>query len=241
MHTSEQINEIAAALAKAQLQIRGAKKDSDNPFYKSTYADLASVREACAAQLASNGIAVVQSPATNEDGSVAVTTTLMHVSGQWIRGTVSAKPKDDGPQAMGSVVTYLRRYSLAAFAGVAPEDDDGNAAEGRHTPGVVMAVTAPKVDKTGPLVIASVVKKETKRKNFFRWEVALSDGRKAAFVNNDQMAALCEQLAQDGSEVAVVIERGDYGPELVEVVRVKPIQDAPPPPTNGAADQSMPF
>jgi hypothetical protein len=100
-----------------------------------------------------------------------------------------------------------------------------------------MRVDAPKVDKTGPLTIASVVKKETKRKNFFRWEVRLSDGRKAAFVNNDQMAALCESLAQSGAAVDVVIERGDYGPELVEVVVVKPPEVA----TNGAADQGMPF
>jgi hypothetical protein len=127
---SEQINEIAAALAKAQGQIKNAKKDSANPFFKSTYADLAAVAEACRPQLAANGIAVVQAPSASEDGRVSVETMLLHSSGQWMSETVSVKPKDDGAQALGSVITYLRRYSLAAFAGVAPEDDDGNAAVG---------------------------------------------------------------------------------------------------------------
>lgn len=131
MRHSEQINEIAAALAKAQGLIKGAKKDSDNPFFKSKYADLAAVSDACRSQLSNAGIAVVQSPSVTEDGRVSVETMLVHASGQWMSETLSVKPKDDGPQALGSVITYLRRYALAAFAGVAPEDDDAEAAEGR--------------------------------------------------------------------------------------------------------------
>jgi hypothetical protein len=128
---SEQINEIGAALAKAQRVMKGAKKDSANPFFKSKYADLASVADACLDQLNDNAIAVVQSPSTLDDGRVSVETMLVHASGQWMSETLTGKPKDDGPQALGSVITYLRRYALAAFAGVAPEDDDGEAAEGR--------------------------------------------------------------------------------------------------------------
>lgn len=131
MKHSEAINEIGAALAKAQKVMKGAKKDSANPFFKSKYADLASVSDACRDALSDNGIAVVQSPSTCEDGRVNVETMLVHASGQWISETLSVKPKDDGAQAMGSVITYLRRYALAAFAGVAPEDDDAEAAEGR--------------------------------------------------------------------------------------------------------------
>jgi hypothetical protein len=241
MTTSDQINEIAGALAKAQHAIKGAKKDSANPFFKSSYADLASVVDACREPLAVNGIAVVQAPAVAmEDGRVSVTTMLVHSSGQWMKETLSVKPKDDGPQAMGSVITYLRRYSLAAFAGVAPEDDDGNAAEGRK-PGTVQneVMRVEGKPSKGPLTVASVIKKETKRKNFFRWEVEFSDGRKAAFVNNDRMAALCESLAQDGREVDVVIERGEYGPELIEVVPVKQIESAAPVPA--MAGQEQPF
>jgi len=129
---STEINEIGASLALAQLQMKGAKKDAANPFFKSKYADLASVSAACMDALNESGIAVVQAPSTNGDGSVSVETMLLHKSGQWMSETVTGKPKDDGPQALGSVITYLRRYALAAFAGVAPEDDDAEAAEGRE-------------------------------------------------------------------------------------------------------------
>lgn len=131
MKHSEQINEIGAALAKAQKVMKGAKKDSANPFFKSKYADLASVADACRDALADNGIAVVQPPSAGDDGRVSVETMLVHSSGQWMSETLTVKPKDDGPQALGSVITYLRRYALAAFAGVAPEDDDAESAEGR--------------------------------------------------------------------------------------------------------------
>lgn len=131
MKHSEQINEIGAALATAQRQMKGAKKDSANPFFKSKYADLASVSAACMDALNDMGIAVVQAPSSGLDGSVSVETMLLHESGQWMSETVSGKAKDDGPQALGSLITYLRRYALAAFAGVAPEDDDAEAAEAR--------------------------------------------------------------------------------------------------------------
>ena len=131
MTHSDSIKDLAAALAKAQLTMKNAKKDSANPFFKSKYADLAAVSEACREQLATNGIAVVQTPCNGENGTVGVTTILMHASGQWIEDTVRAVPKDTGAQAMGSVITYLRRYALASFVGVASEDDDAEAGEGR--------------------------------------------------------------------------------------------------------------
>lgn len=131
MKTSDQINELAAALAKAQGQMAGAAKDCTNPHFKSRYADLASVWDACRQPLADNGLAVIQGVAT-ELNRVTVTTRLAHASGQWIESAAAADARDAGPQSIGSVVTYLRRYSLAAMVGVAPEDDDGN--EGQTPP-----------------------------------------------------------------------------------------------------------
>lgn len=128
MRTSENIADLAAALAKAQGQIHGAVKDSANPFFKSKYADLASVWEACRVPLSENGLAVIQLPST-EGNVVKLTTRMVHASGQWVEGDVSATAKDEGPQAIGSTVTYLRRYSLQSITGVAPEDDDGNAGQ----------------------------------------------------------------------------------------------------------------
>jgi hypothetical protein len=130
MTTSEQINELSAALAKAQGAVEGAAKSSANPFFKSKYADLASVWEACRKPLADNGLAVVQSPEA-DNIRVTVTTRLLHSSGQWLEGVVGTEAKDASPQAIGSAITYLRRYALQSFVGVAPEDDDAEAAQGR--------------------------------------------------------------------------------------------------------------
>jgi hypothetical protein len=135
MTTSEQIGELAAALAKAQAEMEGASKDSANPFFKRKYADLSSVRAACVPYLSKHGLAVVQSPSitiTTEFGAgVTVETRLLHASGQWMAGTLSCQVKDASPQSVGSAITYLRRYALQSFAGVAPEDDDGEAAQNR--------------------------------------------------------------------------------------------------------------
>lgn len=132
MNTSEQINELAAALAKAQAQIQPAKKENVNPAFKSKYADLASVWDACREPLTANGLAVVQMPTDcAEAGRVALVTTLLHSSGQWISSMVSTRIVKDDPQGVGSALTYLRRYALSAMVGVAPDDDDGNAASQR--------------------------------------------------------------------------------------------------------------
>lgn len=127
---SEQINELAAALSKAQAGITGALKDSANPFFKSKYADLASCWDACRKQLTDNGLSVIQTTEV-QDGHVVVVTTLAHASGQWMRGVLPVKAKDDGAQAQGSGITYARRYALAAIVGLAQIDDDAEAAQGR--------------------------------------------------------------------------------------------------------------
>ena len=131
---SEQINELATALAKAQSEITGAKKDANNPFFKSKYADLSSVWEACRDALTKNGLCVSQMVEQNEHGDV-LCTMLIHSSGQWLSSTMPIKSKLEARgsnelQALGSALTYLRRFSLAAIVGVAPaeEDDDGNGA-----------------------------------------------------------------------------------------------------------------
>jgi hypothetical protein len=134
-------------MSAAQSEIEGAIKDSANPFFKSKYADLASVWEACRKALTKNGIAVVQSPSA-DGAKVSVTTLLCHESGEWVSGVLTATAKDDSPQSLGSCVTYLRRYGLAALAGVAPEDDDGEAAQGRYSPAPrAPALDIPKVPK----------------------------------------------------------------------------------------------
>lgn len=130
---SSEINELAAALAKAQLKISGAAKDSTNPHFKSSYADLASVWEACHTALNENGIAIVQTLDTagqTDPPTLFLYTPLLHSSGQWISSEYRVQPMQNTPQGVGSALTYARRYSLMAIAGVAAydDDDDGNAA-----------------------------------------------------------------------------------------------------------------
>ncbi len=124
MKHSEQLDKIAPALAKAQAEMVGAKKLSNNPFFKSKYADLTSIWIACKEALHSNNLSVIQSPVSSE-GRIGVGTMLLHSSGQFVQDefTLGVKKEND-PQADGSSITYARRYSLAAFVGVCPEDDD---------------------------------------------------------------------------------------------------------------------
>jgi hypothetical protein len=130
---TEERKELATALSKAQAEIDAAPKSEANPFFKSSYADLATVRSAIREAFGKHGLSVVQIPHTG-DGTVSVTTILMHASGQFIEGTLTLRPTKNDPQGVGSAITYARRYSLMAFAGVAPDDDDGNAASGHTEP-----------------------------------------------------------------------------------------------------------
>lgn len=126
METSQTIAKLSAALAKAQGEIRGATKDSTNPHFRSKYADLASVRDAIQEPLSKAGISYVQSL---EGGPEVLTiTTLLSCGDEWIKSSFSIKPVKADPQGLGSAATYGRRYALMAAVGVAPEDDDGNAA-----------------------------------------------------------------------------------------------------------------
>ncbi|HEX5508451.1 MAG TPA: ERF family protein [Pseudolabrys sp.] len=127
MNQSEQINELAAALAKAQGGMKNAAMNRTNPHFKSSYADLASVLDAIRVPLSSAGLSVVQTMQSSERGMV-LRTTLMHASGQYI-STEYPLPVTQKPHEMGSALTYARRYSLAALVcNSSDEDDDGNAA-----------------------------------------------------------------------------------------------------------------
>lgn len=127
MEKSESIKELATALAKAQSEVGNAKKDSNNPFFNSKYADLATVMDVIKPVFTKHGLSFVQMPGHDGD-MLTVTTMLLHSSGEYISQVAKVRPVKPDPQAAGSAITYLRRYALAAFAGIAQEDDDGNGA-----------------------------------------------------------------------------------------------------------------
>lgn len=126
---------IATALVKAQKEFAPALKDSNNPFFKTKYADLSTCVKAVIDALNNNGIALVQKCHPCDDG-VSVETIFMHESGELLDcGILHVPAAKNDPQGYGSALTYARRYSLMAACGIAPEDDDGNAAsKGRPAP-----------------------------------------------------------------------------------------------------------
>ena len=127
MNQSETIASLAGALCKAQAELENVIKDAKNPHFRSDYATLAAIRDAVFPVFTKHGLSIVQMVGFS-DGVVTVETQLMHSSGEWLRNTAgSPAPKQD-PQGVGSACTYLRRYSLAALAGIAQEDDDGSSA-----------------------------------------------------------------------------------------------------------------
>lgn len=143
MSRSDQIGKLSAALARAQGAIEHAAKSSKNPHVNSRYADLASVMDACIPHLSANELAVVQ-VASAAGNQATVETILSHTSGEWVASALTLTAyegvKDKGilpsdkPQAIGSAITYARRYGLAALVGVSADDDDGNLASGRGQP-----------------------------------------------------------------------------------------------------------
>lgn len=131
MTHSETIAAIAAALSTAQGELSHALKDTMGQIgqQKTKYADLASCWDAAREPLSRNGLAVVQMPSA--DGpKVTVTTMLVHKSGEWFKNSIQMTSAQNTPQAIGSCITYGRRYSFCSVVGISPEDDDGAAASG---------------------------------------------------------------------------------------------------------------
>ena len=130
MNQSESIANLAKALSIVQGKLTYAKKDSKNPFFKSNYADLESVWDACRDLLASNGLSVSQFPGSycEIDKSMSLTTVLLHESGEYISQEMTLPVAKPDPHGCTAAVTYMRRVSLAAVTGVVQADDDGNTA-----------------------------------------------------------------------------------------------------------------
>lgn len=153
------IANLAGALALAQGEMGAAIKDRKNPAFGQQYATLAAVLDACRPALSKHGIAIVQMPeidrSVGPDGRlievrVNVVTMLVHKSGESFINRLSTKLVNDAPQAIGSAITYLRRYSAMAMVGIAPDDDDGEAAEGWGGPAGGKSKTETKKEEPKP-------------------------------------------------------------------------------------------
>jgi len=134
IETSESIVALTAAIIKVQGGISGVHKNAKNPHFKSSYATLENVIDTARPALQEAGIAFVQAPGVVVDGSVEVTTMLVHSSGEWMKSTLHVPLGKRDPQGVGSAITYGCRYSLMAMLGLPPTDDDGEAAMEREEP-----------------------------------------------------------------------------------------------------------
>ena len=125
MIKSESIKELATALCKFQAEIANVKKTSDNPFFKSKYAKLEDVLNEYRPIWTKHGLAITQSPCSDENGRVGVITSIFHISGEYkISDPFYLQLTKLDPQGAGSAITYARRYSAAAELGIQQEDDD---------------------------------------------------------------------------------------------------------------------
>jgi len=133
MNQSESITDLATALCLAQAEMGGAIKDSNNPFFKSSYADLTSVIKVIKEPFAKYGLSFVQLPVTSAGGNgIGVSTMLMHKSGQWLQSEYLLPMDKVTPQGAGSAITYARRYALQSLAGIPSVDDDSELAMYRN-------------------------------------------------------------------------------------------------------------
>lgn len=166
MRKSETITEYAKAFIKAQKEVKQPLKDKDNPFFKSKYVPLESVADTIVAAFGSNGLAYSQDPQVDDNGNIAVTTLVMHESGEWIEyGPTTLKPVKNDPQAAGSAITYARRYALSAIFGItSDEDDDGNNATHPKQQKTQTQPQQPKPQPQAPKPIGEKVTKEVAEK-----------------------------------------------------------------------------
>lgn len=198
---SKEINELVKALLKVQKEIKPAIKSAENPHFKSKYADLASVVEVSRKLLTSNGLVVTQHPSVME-GNLYLITRLTHESGQWFSSLYPVNPTKPDPQAMGSALTYARRYSYSALVGIVTDDDDGNAASEKPDSPFKTATARKDFCKN---VIASIMEAET--------NAAIDDIMK---LNNAKIKAMMasgdehDGLGVDEIRNQVQIKRNDF-------------------------------
>lgn len=137
--SSPERDKLFEALAEVQLTLENVERDAANPGFKrgneaSKYASLGAVLDLARPALAKAGLSLCQMPTNGEGNNIGVVTVLGHKSGQWLESTLYVAPAQFTAQGAGSVITYLRRYAAMAMVGLAPEDDDGNAASAVSAP-----------------------------------------------------------------------------------------------------------
>ena len=162
MRKSETIIELSKAFAKMQMELEQPLKNADNPFFKSKYVPLENVVDSITRAANKHGLSFTQFPSSDENGNVTVGTMVMHESGEWIEyDPICMKPVKNDPQAVGSAITYAKRYALSAIFGITSDnDDDGNEATqpGKATPKAVPKKQDPATNNKIPKEVVKAYK-----------------------------------------------------------------------------------
>lgn len=162
MRKSETIIELSKAFAKMQMELEQPLKNADNPFFKSKYVPLENVVDSITRAANKHGLSFTQFPSSDESGNVTVGTMVMHESGEWIEyDPICMKPVKNDPQAVGSAITYAKRYALSAIFGITSDnDDDGNEATqpGKVTPKAVPKKQVPATNNKIPKEVVKAYK-----------------------------------------------------------------------------------
>lgn len=180
---SDKIDLFVKALIKAQALIDHATMDAENPHYESEFASLEAVINVSKKPLLENGIAVVQLPFLDGDGRSMLITTFLHESGQWMRSYTPIFLEKQTYQSLGSGISYMRRYSLAAFLNIGQKDDDGEAANSQQGEDVGASPGA-----------AAVSNQSAPKLPVLKYPFPYPDGFKGSDINKMDSAALvaCE-------------------------------------------------
>lgn len=220
MNHSDQINELAAALAVAQSEIEGAVKGATNPHFRTKYADLGAVWDAIRDPFTRNGLSITQLPSSGPPNALALETVLMHKSGQWVSELFVMPVSKADPQGFGSAMTYARRYSLMAVAGISPVDDDAEGATDRKQP--TKAGTFGTVAPTPRAVVIPVNKEDPKP------EFTSDPPRNAKLRTMDDWKTILPQWRKNLDSIQTVKALNDWIQVLDEGHEISALVDAWP-------------
>lgn len=230
MNRSDAIDALAADLVLAQAEIEGAKKDSENPHFRSKYADLASIWDACRGPLTKHGLAVLQWPRLVGGGEntwlVEVETTLVHKSGQFMSDIFAMPVTRADAHGVGSALTYCKRYALSSVIGVAPEDDDGNAAS-QGSSEAERKPLPPRRPELGNVTVKvlGIVKRETSTgKTKY---VISADDRYTYQTFKEEIAKEAKAAQEAGLAVVINFKTSDYGRDIVTLVEAQAAEQVP--------------
>ena len=207
MEKSETIASLAKALSLAQGEMKAAAMNATNPFLKSRYADLGSIIEAARPVMTKNGLSFAQLVYRDETG-IGVETVLMHQSGEWVSSRLSVEVGEERgkstAQVAGSVITYLRRYALAAILGIyADEDTDGNGHDGAKK----QTEQQPKQQPAKPEPEQHGERKHTKDDLLVRWRELCTEAQKFGIAVSEIPANITEEeLTRRGKNLAAAIQ-----------------------------------